>query len=81
MCLVLCGPFCRFLYAHKRAFGTLSRSTVEECGWVRKQLITVSPDMSAIAAMQLMQKKGIGAVAVVDRLGCIIGNFSMSEMR
>jgi len=71
----------KFLYAHKRAFGTLAKATVEECGWIRKELITVSPDMSAIAAMQLMQKKGIGAVAVVDKDGRIIGNFSMSEMR
>lgn len=37
--------------------------------------------MAAIAAMALMQEKHIGAVAVVDRDGGIIGNFSMSEMR
>jgi CBS domain-containing protein len=37
--------------------------------------------VSAIEAMLLMNEHQIGAVAVVDGVGKIIGNFSVSEMR
>jgi CBS-domain-containing membrane protein len=43
--------------------------------------VSIAPDVSAIEAMLLMNEHQIGAVAVVDGVGKIIGNFSVSEMR
>lgn len=43
--------------------------------------VSIEPDVSAIEAMLLMNEKQISAVAVVDGVGKIIGNFSVSEMR
>jgi CBS domain-containing protein len=43
--------------------------------------VSIGPDVSAIEAMLLMNEHQIGAVAVVDGVGKIIGNFSVSEMR
>jgi hypothetical protein len=37
--------------------------------------------VSSIEAMLLMNEQQISAVAVVDGMGKIIGNFSVSEMR
>jgi predicted transcriptional regulator len=43
--------------------------------------VSIGPDVSAIEAMVLMNEQQISAVAVVDGVGKIIGNFSVSEMR
>ncbi len=51
------------------------------CPESHTQVVSVTPDMSAIEAMGLMNEKQISAVAVVDGAGKIIGNFSISEMR
>jgi CBS domain-containing protein len=43
--------------------------------------VSIGPDVSSIEAMVLMNEQQISAVAVVDGIGKIIGNFSVSEMR
>jgi CBS domain-containing protein len=43
--------------------------------------LQVRPETPALDAMVLMEEKNISAVAVVNAAGCIIGNFSISELR
>jgi CBS-domain-containing membrane protein len=43
--------------------------------------LQVRPETPALDAMVLMEEKNISAVAVVNTAGCIIGNFSISELR
>jgi CBS domain-containing protein len=43
--------------------------------------VCVSPETSAIEAMHILNSRRISALAVVDGVGKIIGNFSISEMR
>ena len=51
------------------------------CAAAAAAQVCIGPDVSAIEAMLLMNEKQISAVAVVDGVGKIIGNFSASEMR
>ncbi|KAI8472445.1 MAG: hypothetical protein J3K34DRAFT_467412 [Monoraphidium minutum] len=71
----------RFLSMNRGQLGPLAKQTCRELGWCPKQVVAVTPDVSAIEAMALMNEKHISAVAVVDSVGKIIGNFSVSEMR
>ncbi|GBF94964.1 hypothetical protein Rsub_07465 [Raphidocelis subcapitata] len=71
----------RFLAINRSHLGPIARKTVQELGWCPKQVVAVTPDVSAIEAMALMNDSHISAVAVVDSVGKIIGNFSVSEMR
>ena len=66
---------------NKSDLGAVADQTAEQLGWVGKQVVSVSPETSAIEAMVLMNKQQISALAVVDGVGKIIGNFSISEMR
>eukprot|EP00877_Chromochloris_zofingiensis_P010625 jgi/Chrzof1/5816/Cz16g16260.t1 len=71
----------RFLYLNRQLLCALGERTVEQLGWSSKHVVSVAPDLSAIEAMSLMNDKQISAVAVVDGMNKIIGNFSISEMR
>lgn len=72
---------CRFLHMNKSELGDLATKTAAELGWCPRPTVSIGPDVSAIEAMLLMNQKQISAVAVVDGVGKIIGNFSVSEMR
>ncbi|GBF97643.1 hypothetical protein Rsub_10519 [Raphidocelis subcapitata] len=71
----------KFLDINRSELGPLAKKTVQQLGWCPKPVVSVTPDVSAIEAMALMHEKHISAVAVVDSVGKIIGNFSVSEMR
>lgn len=66
---------------NKADLGDLGRQTAVQLGWCPRPVISLGPETSAIEAMLLMNQKQISAVAVVDGVGKIIGNFSISEMR
>lgn len=66
---------------NKSELGDLATKTATDLGWCPRTVISLGPDVSAIEAMLLMNQKQISAVAVVDGVGKIIGNFSISEMR
>jgi CBS domain-containing protein len=66
---------------NKSELGDLASKTVAELGWASRPVVTLGPDVSAIEAMLLMNERQISALAVVDGVGKIIGNFSVSEMR
>ena len=63
----------RFLASSARALGPLAKKTASELGWCPKAVVSVTPDVSAIEAMALMDARHISAVAVVDGAGKIIG--------
>lgn len=74
----------KFIFDHLEEFcGFLVDETAESLGFVRgeENVVKVSPDCPAIDAMMLMEEKDISAVAVVNAVGGIIGNFSISELR
>ncbi|KAF8058362.1 cysG [Scenedesmus sp. PABB004] len=71
----------KFLHMNPDALGELGGQTAEELGWTARPVVSLGPDVSAIEAMTLMNERQINAVAVVDGVGKIIGNFSVSEMR
>eukprot|EP00879_Flechtneria_rotunda_P008799 GHRR01009215.1.p1 GENE.GHRR01009215.1~~GHRR01009215.1.p1 ORF type:complete len:348 (+),score=71.84 GHRR01009215.1:438-1481(+) len=71
----------KFLYMNQQDIGDLSKQTAAELGWAQTMVVSVGPEVSAIEAMRLMNERQISAVAVVDGVGKIIGNFSVSEMR
>ncbi|KIY91393.1 hypothetical protein MNEG_16571 [Monoraphidium neglectum] len=56
----------------RSGLGPLAKTTCEQLGWCPKQVVAVTPDVSAIEAMALMNEKHISAVAVVDSVGKII---------
>lgn len=66
---------------NKQDLGELGSKTAAELGWTGRPVVSLGPDVSAIEAMLLMNERQISAVAVVDGVGKIIGNFSISEMR
>ena len=72
-----------FVYRHLNEFENLGNETAEDLGFVKgvQQVVTVSPECPALDAMILMEEKDISAVAVVNSVGAIIGNFSISELR
>eukprot|EP00878_Enallax_costatus_P010411 GHUV01010866.1.p1 GENE.GHUV01010866.1~~GHUV01010866.1.p1 ORF type:complete len:449 (+),score=124.72 GHUV01010866.1:208-1554(+) len=71
----------RFLHMNKADLGDMGSKTAAELGWCPRPVVSLGPETSAIEAMLLMNQKQISAVAVVDGVGKIIGNFSISEMR
>uniref|UniRef100_A0A383WD30 CBS domain-containing protein n=1 Tax=Tetradesmus obliquus TaxID=3088 RepID=A0A383WD30_TETOB len=71
----------KFIFMNKGELGDLATKTAAELGWASRPVVTLGPDVSAIEAMLLMNQKQISALAVVDGVGKIIGNFSVSEMR
>jgi CBS-domain-containing membrane protein len=71
----------RFIFMNKTELGDLASKTAAELGWASRPVVTLGPDVSAIEAMLLMNERQISALAVVDGVGKIIGNFSVSEMR
>lgn len=66
---------------HQDSLGHLGEMTVEELGWAKRDVISVTPELAAIDAMRKMHAANIGAVAVVSAAGKLIGNFSVSELR
>jgi CBS domain-containing protein len=66
---------------NKAALGPLAERTAEQLGWSGRAVVSVSPETSAIEAMHILNSRRISALAVVDGVGKIIGNFSISEMR
>lgn len=60
---------------------TSAVAAVCRCHCCHRRQVSIGPDVSAIEAMVLMNEQQISAVAVVDGVGKIIGNFSVSEMR
>lgn len=66
---------------NKHDLGDFGKRTAAELGWGSREVTSVAPDVAAIEAMLLMNERQISAVAVVDGIGKIIGNFSVSEMR
>ncbi|KAF6250582.1 hypothetical protein COO60DRAFT_796807 [Scenedesmus sp. NREL 46B-D3] len=71
----------KFIFMNKAELGELASKTAAELGWASRHVVTLGPDVSAIEAMLLMNERQISALAVVDGVGKIIGNFSVSEMR
>jgi 5'-AMP-activated protein kinase, regulatory gamma subunit len=71
----------RYLYENKDALGALKGKKICDLGLVKGQVISVPPETPALDAMILMNEKNIGALAVVNNKGAIIGNFSVSELR
>ncbi|WIA21514.1 hypothetical protein OEZ85_000717 [Tetradesmus obliquus] len=71
----------KYIFMNKGELGDLATKTAAELGWASRPVVTLGPDVSAIEAMLLMNQKQISALAVVDGVGKIIGNFSVSEMR
>jgi len=73
----------RFLFENLSEFGGLGDETAEELGFVRgpEHVVKVAPECPALDAMILMEERDISAVAVVNSVGSIIGNFSISELR
>ena len=75
----------RFLLSHKDRLGKLGASTVSEVGWASRGnagVVSVTPEVSSVAALALMRERGIAGVAVVDpKTGKLIGNFSATELR
>eukprot|EP01026_Neomeris_dumetosa_P084093 TRINITY_DN981_c0_g1_i1.p1 TRINITY_DN981_c0_g1~~TRINITY_DN981_c0_g1_i1.p1 ORF type:complete len:694 (-),score=77.01 TRINITY_DN981_c0_g1_i1:202-2034(-) len=71
----------KLLVTHKEKLGDLASKTLEEVGLAKKQVIEVPPEVSAFQVLEIIQEKGISAVAVVNSIGAIIGNFSVSELR
>lgn len=73
----------RFLSAHEGQLGAFGRRTVGEAGWAsRGPIISVTPETSSLAALALMQERGVSGVAVVDAGdGRLVGNFSTADMR
>eukprot|EP00882_Tetradesmus_deserticola_P002977 GHRQ01003161.1.p1 GENE.GHRQ01003161.1~~GHRQ01003161.1.p1 ORF type:complete len:423 (+),score=182.98 GHRQ01003161.1:682-1950(+) len=71
----------KFISMNKDELGELASKTAAELGWASRPVVTVGPDVSAIEAMLLMNERQISALAIVDGVGKIIGNFSVSEMR
>jgi CBS domain-containing protein len=79
--LVCAALLRRFLHMNKHDLGEFGTRTAAELGWGSREVVSVAPDVAAIEAMLLMNERQISAVAVVDGIGKIIGNFSVSEMR
>lgn len=71
----------RFMLKHKEKLGDILDLTVAGLGFVGKKVEAVHPEMSALEAMNLMNKKKISALVVVDGNKKVIGNFSISDMR
>jgi 5'-AMP-activated protein kinase regulatory gamma subunit len=73
----------KFLFDNLSEFGKLGDETAEELGFVRgpEHVVKVAPECPALDAMILMEERDISAVAVVNSVGSIIGNFSISELR
>eukprot|EP00210_Caulerpa_lentillifera_P004411 g4208.t1 len=71
----------RHLLEHQNELGEYGTTSVGELGFGQKEIISVHPEMSAIEALRVMSEKSIGAVAVVNSTGQIIGNFSAADMR
>lgn len=73
----------KFLYDNLADFGNIGNETAADLGFVRgsEMVVKVSPECPALDAMVLMEEKDISAVAVVNAVGAIIGNFSISELR
>lgn len=71
----------RFLLRNSDKLGDIIKLTVENLGFVGKKVEAVHPEMSALEAMNLMNKKKISSLVVVDGNKKVIGNFSISDMR
>lgn len=70
----------RFLLDHIDACGAVATATVEELGWVGREVKTVSPETPALDALKIMADLHVSGLGV-EREGKLIGNFSMSDMR
>lgn len=55
--------------------------SISELGFEIKEIISVPPEMSAVEALKVINENNIGAVAVIDAKGRLIGNFSAADMR
>lgn len=72
----------RYLHKRKEQLGDeLLLETVDALGMGASPVISVTPETAAIDAMALMNEKEISALAVVDKNGRLIGNFSITELR
>lgn len=72
---------CRFLLDNVDKMPDISKKTVKELGMAFKPLFSVPPEKSAIEALKIMAENMIGALAVINKAGQIVGNFSATEMR
>jgi len=70
----------KFLLDNIGECGPIATATVEELGWVGRKVITVAPEVPALDALKIMADSKISAVGI-ERDGCLIGNFSMTDMR
>ena len=65
-----------------RGAAAAAAAQVEQCGWLRKDVLTVPSSMPAIAAMALMVNRGVSGAGVVAELGGpLIGSLSLSDIR
>jgi CBS-domain-containing membrane protein len=69
------------LRAVTAAINSSDLTAVLGAGLVVRGVITVPATCSAFEAIVTMRSKSISAVAVVDEEGCLLGNFSTSQMR
>jgi len=70
----------RYLYENIGSLGALAHATISDLGWDKRPVLTVPPETAALDALKLMADKNISAIGV-ERDGCLIGNFSVSDMR
>eukprot|EP00884_Botryococcus_braunii_P005065 jgi/Botrbrau1/1455/Bobra.178_3s0013.1 len=71
----------RFLLKNQSCLGQLGKDTVESLGWAHGSVISITPDISAIQAVEIMREHGISGLAIVSGSGKLMGNFSISDMR
>jgi len=71
----------RYLLVNVDKMSDVASQTITELGMATKQLITVPPEKSAVEALKIMEDNNVGAVAVVNSEGQIVGTFSATDMR
>ncbi|GMH44300.1 hypothetical protein BSKO_12234 [Bryopsis sp. KO-2023] len=71
----------RYLLENEHEIGDIKHQDIAALKLGFKPVISVPPEMSAIEALKVVDDNHIGAVAVVNSTGKIIGNFSAADMR
>jgi len=80
------SQFLKFLVEHSNVFGPDCDKTALELGLgvsqaKHNEIVKISQDIPAIHALKLIVEKNLSAVAVVDKKGQILSQFSASDLR
>ena len=72
----------RFIDNNADEFDDLMQKQIKDIDiGTSKNLISISPDVNALQAFNIMKKNGINGVPILDKFGHIIGNISASDIK